>query len=96
MSNDEMKKVVKIVESLEDSSLLPDRVSKTIQNQAKEQRGGFLIILLGTLGASLLGNILTGKRINTAKEGVIRAGYRNKKDGKATTKRQDHENKMDF
>ena len=96
MSNDEMKKVVKIVESLEDSSLLPDGVSKTIQNEAKEQRGGFLIILLGTLGASLLGNILTGKGINTAKEGVIRAGYRNKKGGKATTKRQDHENKMDF
>ena len=45
-------------------------------------------MLLGTLGASLLGNILTGKGINRAGEGVIRAGYGNK--------RQDHKNKMDF
>ena len=71
-------------------------LAKQFKIKLKKQRGGFLIILLGTLGASLLGNILTGKGINTAKEGVIRAGYRNKKGGKATTKRQDHENKMDF
>ena len=57
-------------------------------NEAKEQRGGFLSMLLGTLGASLLGNILAGQGINRAGEGVIRAGYGNK--------RQDHKNKMDF
>ena len=56
-----MKKVIEMVESLEDSSLLPEGVSKTIQNEAKEQRGGFLSMLLGTLGASLLENILGGK-----------------------------------
>ena len=68
--------------------MLPEGVSETIQNEAKEQRGGFLSMLLGTLGASLLGNILAGKGINRAGEGVIRAGYGNK--------RQDHKNKMDF
>ena len=41
--------------------LLPERVSETIQNEAKKQRGGFLIVLLGTLGACLLGKMLTGK-----------------------------------
>ena len=43
-------------------------VTKTIKNEIKEQKGGFLSILLGTLGASLLGNLLTGK-------GIVRAGY---------------------
>ena len=94
--NDEMKKVIEMVESLEDSSLLPEGVSKTIQNEAKEQRGGFLSMLLGTLGASLLENILGGKWINRAGEGIVRAGYGNKKGQKATTKRQDYENKVDF
>ena len=63
-------------------------VTETVQNEVKEQKGGFLSMLLGTLGASLLGNILAGKGINRAGEGVIRAGYGNK--------RQDHKNKMDF
>ena len=69
-----MTDVIKLVKSLEDSSLLPERVSETIQNEAKELRGGFLSMLLGTLGASLLGNILAGRGINRAGEGVIRAG----------------------
>ena len=55
-----MKDIIKLVKSLEDSSLLPEGVSETIQNEAKELRGGFLSMLLGTLGASLLGNILAG------------------------------------
>ena len=59
--------------------MLPEGVSKTIQNEVNEQRGGFLKILLGTLGASLLGNILAGKQINRAGEGIVRAGYGNKK-----------------
>ena len=52
-------------------------------------------MLLGTLGASLLGSILAGKGIKRAKEGIVRAGYKNEK-GKKTTKRQDHETKMGF
>ena len=61
-----MNDIIKIVKSLEDSSLLPEGVSETIQNEAKEQSGGFVSMLLGTLGASLLGNILAGKGINRA------------------------------
>ena len=56
-SNNEMKDIIKIVISFEDSGLLLKGVSKTIQNEAKEQKGGFLSMLLGTLGASLLVNI---------------------------------------
>ena len=51
ISNDEMKRIIESVESLEDSNLLPEGVSETIQNEAKEQRGGFLSTLLGTPGA---------------------------------------------
>ena len=89
ISNDEMEDIIKIVKSLEDSGLLLKGVSETIQNEAKEQKGGFLSMLLGTLGASLLGNLLTGKGIyragkgkgiNRAGEGVLRAGYGNKMD----------------
>ena len=64
---------------LQYSGLLPEGVSEKIQNEAKEQSGGFLSILLGTLGASLLGSIWTGKEINRAEEEFIRAGYETKK-----------------
>ena len=57
-----MEDILKIVRSLEDSGLLLKRVKETIQNEAKEQRGGFLSMLLGTLGASLLGDMLFGKK----------------------------------
>ena len=60
--------------SLEDSGLLLKGVSETIQNEAKEQKGEFFSMLLGTLGASLLGNSLAGKGIATAGEGFPRAG----------------------
>ena len=73
-----MKDFIKIVKSLEDSALQLKGVSETIQNEAKERKGGFLIMLLNTLGASLLGDILVGKGINRAGEGVIRVGYGNK------------------
>ena len=96
ISNDEMKDIIKIVKSLEDSSLLPEGVSETIQNEANKQRGGFLLMLLGKSGASLLGNILAGKGINRAGEGTVRAGYGNKKGQKTRKKRQDYENNMDF
>ena len=48
---------------------------ETIENEEKEQKGGFLSILLKTLGASLLGNLLTGKGTIKAGNGTIRAGY---------------------
>ena len=61
------------------SGLLLKEVSETIQNEVKEQKGGFLSMLLGTLGAILLGNMLAGKGINRAGEGFIRAGYGSKR-----------------
>ena len=79
ISNDEMKDIIKIVKSLEDSGLLLKGVTETVQNEVKEQKGGFLSMLLGTLGASLLGNILAGKGINRAGEGGIRPDYGNKR-----------------
>ena len=54
-----MEDIMKIVISLEDSGLLSKGVGETIQNEVKEQKGGFLSMLLGTLGASLMGNMLT-------------------------------------
>ena len=69
-----MNDVIKIIKSLEESGLLIKGVSETIKNEAKEQKGGFLGMLLGTLGASLLGNLLTGKGTIKAGEGTVRAG----------------------
>ena len=60
ISNDELKDIIEIVKSLQDSGLLLKGVSETIQNESKEQKGGFLSMLFGALGASLLGNILAG------------------------------------
>ena len=83
ISIDEMNDILKIVKSLEDSGLLLKGVSETIQHEAKEQRGGFLSMLLSTLGASLLGDILSkglsGKGVIRAGEGTIRAGYGSKR-----------------
>ena len=77
ISNDEIEGITKIVKSLEDSGLLLEGVTETVQNEVKEQKGGFLSTLLGTLGSSLLGNILTGRIINRAGKGrrMNRAGY---------------------
>ena len=69
-----MKYIIKIVKSLEYSVLLFKVVSEKIQNEAKEQRGEFLSMLLGKLGATLLGNILAGKGTNRAGEVFVRAG----------------------
>ena len=83
ISNDEMDDILKIVKPLKDSGVLLKGVSETIQNEAKEQRGGFLSMLLGTLGVSLLADILSkglpGKGIIKADEGAIRASYGSKK-----------------
>ena len=64
---------MKRVMFLEESGLLIKYVSKKIKNEAKEQKEGLLSMLLGTLDANLLGNLLAGKGINRADEGVIRA-----------------------
>ena len=64
ISNEEMNDIMKIIKSLEGSDLLAKNASKTIKNEAKEQKGVFLSTLLGTLGGSLLGNLLAGKRHN--------------------------------
>ena len=82
ISNDEMDDTLKIVKSLENSGVLLKGVSETIQHEAKEQRGGFLGMLLGTLGASLLGDVLSkglsGKGVIRAGEGTIIAAYGSK------------------
>ena len=71
---------MKIIEALGRSGVLLKGVSKTIENETKEQRGGFLSMLLGTLGASLLGNLLTGgKGILRVGDGIVRAGKGSKK-----------------
>ena len=72
ISTEEMNDIMKIFQALEDSNILLKGVTKTIKNEAKEQKVGFLSMLLGTLGASLLGNLLAGKRI-------VRTGSGNKK-----------------
>ena len=86
ISNEEMNDIMKIVQALEDSNILLKGVTKTIKNETKEQKGGFLSMLLGTLEASLLGNLLSGKGIvradsgNKKGKGIVRAGYGNKID----------------
>ena len=67
-----MNDIMKIVKSLQETGLLIKCVSETIKNEAKEQKGVFLGMLLSTLGASLLGNLLTGKGTIRADEGTIR------------------------
>ena len=80
-----MEDIMKIVKSLEDSCLLLKGVSETNQNETKEQKEEFLRMLLGTLGASLLGNMLAGKGITRARyvskgKGIIEVGYGSKLD----------------
>ena len=90
ISNNEMEDIIKIVKSFEDSGLLLKGVTETVQNEVKEQKVGILSMLLATLGASPLGNILAAKVINRTWKGwgivragegwgIVRAGYRNKK-----------------
>ena len=74
-----MKDIMKTLKSLEDSGLLLQWVSETIQNWEKEQKGGFLNMSLGTLCVSWLRIMLSGKEINRAGEGIIRTGCRSKK-----------------
>ena len=82
-----MNDIMKIVQVLKDSNILLKGITKTIKTETKEQKRGFLRMLLGTLGASLLRNMLAGK-------GIVRAGFGNKK-GKGIV-RAGYENQMDF
>ena len=80
IEQEDMNDIMKIIKALENSGILLKGVSKTIKNETKEQRGGFLRMLLGTLGASLLGNLLTGgKGIMRAGNGIVRTGSGSKK-----------------
>ena len=81
IEEEDIQDIIKIIKELENSDILLKGVSKTIENEIKEQRRGFLSTLLGTLGASLLGNLLTGKGIIRAGEGkgIVRAGEGSKK-----------------
>ena len=74
-----MEDILKIVKSLEDFGILLEGVSETIENEERQQRGGLLSMLLGTLGASLLGNMLADKGVIRAGEGTARVGYRSKR-----------------
>ena len=84
VSSEEMNKIIKIVQALKDSNILLKGVTKTIKNKTKEQKRGFLGMLLGTLGASLLGNMVAGKGIvrvasgNEKGKGIVRGGSGNK------------------
>ena len=81
ISNEEMNDIMKIVQALEDSNILLKGVTKTIKNETKERKWGCLSMLLGTLGANLLGNLLTGKEIvragsgNIEGKGIVRTSY---------------------
>ena len=81
ISNEEMNDIMKIAQALEDSTIFLKRVTKTVKNETKEQKGGFLGMLVGTLGSFLLGNFLSGKGIvragsgNKKGKGIVRAGY---------------------
>ena len=88
ISKDEIHDIIKIVKSLGDSGLLEKGITETVQNEVKEQKGGLLSALLGTLGAIFLGDLLTGKEAIAMSrgwgiyragkgKGVLRAGYGN-------------------
>ena len=78
--NEEINDLIKIIQALENSNILLKGVTKTIKNETKEQKGGFSSMLLGTLGANLLGDLLKGKGIvradlgNKKGKGIVRAG----------------------
>ena len=74
IEEEDMNDIIKIIEALENSGILLKGLTKTIENETKEQSGGFLSMLLGTLGASLLGNLLSGKGLARADKGIVKAG----------------------
>ena len=85
IEQEDMNDIMEIIKALENSGVLLKGVSKAVKNETKEQKGGFLSMLLGTSGASLLGNLLTGgKDIIRAGDGIVRAGSGSKKNPKFT------------
>ena len=70
-----MQDLLKMVKSLKDSGILLDVITEEVENEVKEQKGGFLSMLLGTLATSLLGNMLAGRGVIRAGEGTIRGSY---------------------
>ena len=74
ISNQELSDIFEIIKLLEEKGILVKGTTETTKSEAQKQKGGFLGMLLGTLGASLLGNMLAGKGVIRAGEGVIRAG----------------------
>ena len=103
ISNNEMEDIIKIVKYLEDSGLLLKGATETVQNEVKEQKGGFFSVLLGTLGTGLLGDLLTGKGAIATNQGrgiyrarkgkgIARAGYGNN----SNNNNNNHNHKMDF
>ena len=79
ISVDDLDEIIKIVTALKEHDILLKRTAKTIKNETKEQKGGFLSMLLGTLGASLLGNLLTDKGLYRTGQGMYRTGQPLKK-----------------
>ena len=79
ISDNDLNDMIKIVKALEDSAILLKRITKAIKNETKEQKGGFLSMLLGTLGAFLLGNLLSGKGLYKTGYGICKSGYGLKK-----------------
>ena len=77
-----MNDIMQIIQALQDCNILLKRVPKKIKNETKEQKGGFLSMLLGTLGASPLGNLLTGKGIARAGSGGLSSSASQNKKGK--------------
>ena len=96
ISNKDMDDLIKIVKSLEDSGLLLKGVTESVQNEVKEQKGGFLSMLLGTLGASLLGNLLTGKGAFHTGKRVNKKGKRIHRAGEGILRASEGGNSMDF
>ena len=79
ISDNDLNDMIKILKALEDSAILLKGITKAIKNETKEQKGGFLSMLLGTLGASLLGNLLSGKGLYKTGYGICKTGYGLKK-----------------
>ena len=98
ISNEEMNSIMKIIKSLEESGLLRKSISKTIKNETKEQKEGLLSKLLGTLGDSLIGNLLAGKgAIATSQgRGAITAGEGTFRAGEATVRAGRNFNAVSF
>ena len=74
ISNEEMEDVMKIVKLLQESGLLIEGIDETITKETKKPRERFFLMLLGTLGVTMLGSAITARGVIRAGEGIIRAG----------------------